>query len=87
MLKGERDEVLCFLECGDSWAMVDPFGDDDLDSSQVLSRIGPSLRQHLCMKRRKSELIIIAVLVRVWPVRQRRLSSMTCKHAYERTYL
>lgn len=47
--------------------MVDPFNDDNLDSSHILSRIGPSLRQHLCMKRRESELVVIAVLIRVWP--------------------
>lgn len=58
--------------------MVDPFGDDDLDSSHVLSRIGPSLRQHFCMKRRKPELIVVAVLVRVLPMRQLRLSSTKC---------
>lgn len=45
--------------------MVDPFSDDDLDSSLVLSRIGPSLRQHLCMERRKSELVVIALLIRI----------------------
>ena len=47
--------------------MVYPFSDDDLDSPHVLSGIGPSLRQHLCMKRGKSELIVIAVLVCIWP--------------------
>lgn len=46
--------------------MVDPFSDDNLDSSHVLSRIGPSLRQHLCMKGGKSKLVVIAVLVRFW---------------------
>ena len=46
--------------------MVDAFSDDDLDPSHVLSRIGPSLRQHLCMKRRESELVVVAVLVPIW---------------------
>lgn len=45
--------------------MVDPFSDDDLDPSHILSRIGPSLRQHLCMERWKSKLVVVAVLVRV----------------------
>ena len=43
--------------------MVDAFGDDDLDSAYVLCRIGPGLRQHFCMERRKSELIAMAVFV------------------------
>lgn len=46
--------------------MVDSFGNDDLDSSHILSRISPCLRQHLCMKRRESERVVVAVLVRVW---------------------
>ena len=67
--------------------MVDAFSDDDFDSSHVLSRVGPSLRQHLCMKRRKSELVVVAVLVGVWSWVSVVFSVMTCKHAYESTYL
>ena len=47
--------------------MVDPFSDDDLDPSHVLSRVGPSLGQYLCMKGRKSERVAITVLIRAWP--------------------
>ena len=47
--------------------MVDPFSDDHLDPSHILSRVGPSLGQYLCMKRRKSELVAIAILIHVWP--------------------
>ena len=47
--------------------MVDPLSDDDLDPSHILSRVGPSLGQYLCMKRRKSERVAIAVLIHVWP--------------------
>lgn len=45
--------------------MVDPFSDDDLDSSHVLSRTGPSLRQYLCMEWRESKLVVVAIFVRV----------------------
>ena len=47
--------------------MVNPFSDDDLDPSHILSRVGPSLGQYLCMKRRKSERVAVAVLVHAWP--------------------
>lgn len=87
MLKGERDKVLRFLESGGSWPMVDPFSDDDLDSANILSRVGPSLRQHLGMKRRKSELVVFAVLVRIWPCISVESFSTTYIHAYESTYL
>lgn len=67
--------------------MVDPFSDDDLDSANILSRVGPSLRQHLGMKGRKPELVVFAVLVRIWPCISVESFSMTCMHAYESTYL
>ena len=47
--------------------MIDPFSDYDLDSAVVLSRIGPSLRQHLGMERGKSKLVVVAVLIRDCP--------------------
>ena len=47
--------------------MVDPFSDDDLDPSRILSRVGPSLGQYLCMERRKSERVAITILIRAWP--------------------
>ena len=47
--------------------MNDPFSEYHLDSADVLSRIGPSLRQHLSMERGKSKLVVFAVLVRDCP--------------------
>lgn len=87
MLKGERDQVLRSLERGDSWSEVDPFSDDDLDSANVLGRIGPGLRQHLGVKGRKSELVVFAVLRRIWPCVSVGSFQRTCMHAYESTYL
>ena len=67
--------------------MVNPFSDDDLDSANILSRVGPSLRQHLGMEGRKSELVVFAVLVRTWPCISVEFFPTTCMHAYESTYL
>ena len=47
--------------------MIDPFSDYNFDSANVLSRISPSLRQHLSMEGGKSKLVVFAVLVRVYP--------------------
>lgn len=66
--------------------MVDPFGNDNLDSSHVLSRISPSLRQHLY----ETEGIEAGRGCRPCPclaLCQSRLSSTACNHAYESTYL
>ena len=47
--------------------MIDPFSDYYLDSANVLSRIGPSLRQHLSMEGGKSKLVVFAILVHICP--------------------
>lgn len=66
MLKRERHKVLHPLESRIALTMADALSDDNLHPSEVLSRIGPDLLEHLRVKRREAHLITVVGFVDVY---------------------
>ena len=66
MLKRERHKVLHPLETRITLTMADAFSDDNLYPSEVLSCIGPDLREHLRVERWEAKLIAVVGFVRIY---------------------
>ena len=66
MLKRERHKVLHPLESRIALTVADALSDDNLHPSEILSRIGPDLLEHLRMERREAHLITVVGFVDVY---------------------
>ena len=66
MLKRERHKVLHPLESRTTLTMADSFSDDNLHPSEVLSCIGPDLREHLRVERWEANLITVVSFVNIY---------------------
>lgn len=66
MLKRERHKVLHPLKSRITLAMADPFSNDNFHPSNVLSCIGPDLREHLRVERWEANLITVVDFVNVY---------------------
>ena len=66
MLKRERHKVLHPLESRIALTVADALSDDNLHPSEILSRIGPDLLEHLRVERREAHLITVVGFVDVY---------------------
>ena len=66
MLKRERHKVLHPLESRIALTVADALSDDNLHPSEILSRIGPDLLEHLRVERREAHLITVVGVVDVY---------------------
>ena len=66
MLKRECHKVLHSLETRIALTMAYSFSDDNLYPSEILSCIGPDLREHLRVERWEAKLIIVVGFVRIY---------------------
>ena len=66
MLKRERHKVLHPLESRIALTVADALSDDYLHPSEILSRIGPDLLEHLRVERREAHLITVVRFVDVY---------------------
>ncbi len=66
MLERERHKVLHSLEPRTALTMANSFSDDDLHPSEVLSCIGPDLREHLRVERWEANLITVVDFVNIY---------------------
>ena len=66
MLKRKRHKVLHPLESRITLTMADSFSDDNLHSSQVLSCIGPDLREHLRVERWEANVVTVVGFINIY---------------------
>ena len=66
MLKRKRHKILHPLESRIALTMADSFSDDNLHSSEVLSCIGPDLREHLRVERWEANLITVVGFINIY---------------------